>query len=277
LMKYPDSNAVPDYNKLSRLDGRGFVVLGGGDGIGRQTCHALAQAGARVMCVDREPSLAEAVAAEVGGIPVAGDVTVRGDMIRIFEQARKEFGDTVRGIVDIVGIATIGKIGEATEETWDRQFDVVLRHAYLAIQIGGDLLAARGGGTMVFVGSISGVVSVAKQAIYGTAKAALHHLVRCAAHELGVQQIRVNAIAPGFVRTPRLLERLSAQFWTQVSDANPLRRVAVPADIAAAVLYLSSDLAGYVTGNVVTLDGGMNFVAALPELDPWRSAASPSG
>ena len=276
-MNYPDSNAVPDYSKLSRLDGRGFVVLGGGDGIGRQTCHALAQAGAGVMCVDREPALAEAVAAEVGGIPVAGDVTVRGDMARIFDQAEKEFGDTLRGVVDIVGIATIGKIGEATDETWDRQFDVVLRHAYLAIQIGGDLLAARGGGTMVFVGSISGVVSVANQAMYGTAKAALHHLVRCAAHELGVQHIRVNAIAPGFVRTPRLLERLSEQFWTRVSDANPLRRVAVPADIAAAVLYLSSDLAGYVTGNVVTLDGGMNFVAALPELDPWRPAAHPSG
>jgi NAD(P)-dependent dehydrogenase (short-subunit alcohol dehydrogenase family) len=276
-MKNPDSNAVPDYNKLSRLDDRGFVVLGGGDGIGRQTCHALAQAGAGVMCVDREPALAEAVAAEVGGIPVAGDVTVRGDMARIFDQAEKEFGDTLRGVVDIVGIATIGKIGEATDETWDRQFDVVLRHAYLAIQIGGDLLAARGGGTMVFVGSISGVVSVANQAMYGTAKAALHHLVRCAAHELGARQIRVNAIAPGFVRTPRLLERLSEQFWAQVSEANPLRRVAVPADIAAAVLYLSSDLAGYVTGNVVTLDGGMNFVAALPEMDAWRPAASPSG
>jgi 3-oxoacyl-[acyl-carrier protein] reductase len=74
-----------------------------------------------------------------------------------------------------------------------------------------------------------------------------------------------------------LLERLSEQFWAQVSEANPLRRVAVPADIAAAVLYLSSDLAGYVTGNVVTLDGGMNFVAALPEMDAWRPAASPSG
>jgi NAD(P)-dependent dehydrogenase (short-subunit alcohol dehydrogenase family) len=229
------------------------------------------------MCVDREPALAEAVAAEVGGIPVAGDVTVRGDMARIFDQAEKEFGDTLRGVVDIVGIATIGKIGEATDETWDRQFDIVLRHAYLAIQIGGDLLAARGGGTMVFVGSISGVVSVANQAMYGTAKAALHHLVRCAAHELGARQIRVNAIAPGFVRTPRLLERLSEQFWAQVSEANPLRRVAVPADIAAAVLYLSSDLAGYVTGNVVTLDGGMNFVAALPEMDAWRPAAHPSG
>jgi NAD(P)-dependent dehydrogenase (short-subunit alcohol dehydrogenase family) len=276
-MKNPDSNAVPDYNKLSRLDGRGFVVLGGGDGLGRQTCHALAQAGAGVMCVDREPALAEAVAAEVGGIPVAGDVTVRGDMARIFDQAEKEFGDTLRGVVDIVGIATIGKIGEATDETWARQFDVVLRHAYLAIQIGGDLLAARGGGTMVFVGSISGVVSVANQAMYGTAKAALHHLVRCAAHELGARQIRVNAIAPGFVRTPRLLERLSERFWAQVSDANPLRRVAVPADIASAVLYLCSDLAGYVTGNVVTLDGGMNFVAALPEMDAWRPAASPSG
>jgi len=276
-MKYPDSNAIPDYNKLSRLDGRGFVVLGGGDGIGRQTCHALAQAGARVMCVDREPSLADAVAAEVGGIPAGGDVTVRSDMIRIFDQAQNEFGEALRGIVDIVGIATIGKISEATDESWDRQFDLVLRHAYLSIQIGGNLLATRGGGTMVFVGSISGVVSVANQAMYGTAKAALHHLVRCAAHELGVQQIRVNAIAPGFVRTPRLLDRLSEQFWTQASDANPLRRVAMPADIAAAALYLSSDLAGYVTGNVVALDGGINFVAALPQLDPWRPAASPSG
>jgi NAD(P)-dependent dehydrogenase (short-subunit alcohol dehydrogenase family) len=220
------------------------------------------------MCVDRESSRAEAVATEVGGIPETGDVTLRRDMVRIFDQARNEFGDDLHGIVDIVGIANISKIGVIDDEAWDQQFDIVLRHAYLTIQMGSKMLAARGGGTMVFVGSISGIVSVVNQAIYGTAKAALHHLVRCAAHELGAQGIRINAIAPGFVRTPRLLERLSEQFWRQVSDANPMRRVAIPADIAGAVLYLSSDLAGYVTGNVMTLDGGMNNVAALPEFPP---------
>jgi NAD(P)-dependent dehydrogenase (short-subunit alcohol dehydrogenase family) len=119
---------------------------------------------------------------------------------------------------------------------------------------------------MVFVGSISGMVSVANQAAYGTAKAALHHLVRCAAHELGPQSVRVNAVAPGFVRTPRLLARLDEEFWDRVANVNPLRRVAIPADVASAILFLASDLASYVTGNVLTLDGGTNFLAALPAM-----------
>jgi NAD(P)-dependent dehydrogenase (short-subunit alcohol dehydrogenase family) len=269
-MKYPDSSAVPNYAGLLALNGRGYVVLGAGDGMGRQTCHALAQAGARVLCVDRDAELANAVAREVDGLPAFADVTSRTDMQRVFQMAEDKFGVGFSGLVDIVGVAQIGELSTVDDASWSRQFDIVLRHAYLAIQLGGAVLTKRGGGSMVFVGSISGLVSVARQAAYGTAKAALHHLVRCAAHELGPAGVRVNAVAPGFVRTPRLLKALSEEFWNQVSDINPLRRVAIPADIAGAILFLCSDLAGYVTGNILTLDGGTSVLAALPEFSLTR-------
>jgi NAD(P)-dependent dehydrogenase (short-subunit alcohol dehydrogenase family) len=268
VTQYPDSKAVPEYTKLLRLDGRGYLVRGAGDGIGRQTCHALAQSGAQVLCVDREEALAQNVASEVSGIPVVADVTSREDMQRVVESATSSFGKRFAGVIDIVGIASIGELNAMDDQAWDSQFDLVLRHAWLAIQLGGAALAERGGGSMVFVGSISGLVSVAKQAAYGAAKAALHHLVRCAAHELGSRGVRVNAVAPGFVRTPRLLSRLSENFWDQVSQSNPLGRVAIPADVASAILYLASDLSGYVTANVLTLDGGTHAIAALPEIRP---------
>ena len=268
--KYPDSSAIPDYASLLRLDGRGFVVLGAGDGMGRQSCHALAQAGATVLCVDRDATLAKAIAAEVSGVAVAADVTVRADMERVFKLAEERFGQSLYGVVDIVGVAQIGALADLDDDAWDRQFDIVLRHAFLTIQLGGAALSSRGGGSIVFIGSISRVASVAHQAAYGTAKAALHHLVRCSAHELGPSGVRINAVAPGFVRTPRLLGRLSETFWDSVGRVNPLRRVAIPADIAGAVLFLCSDLAGYVTANVMTLDGGTSSLAALPEFPTGR-------
>jgi NAD(P)-dependent dehydrogenase (short-subunit alcohol dehydrogenase family) len=133
----------------------------------------------------------------------------------------------------------------------------------LALQVGGAALKRLGGGAMTFVGSISGLRSVPGQAIYGAAKAALHHLVRCAAHEFGPAGIRVNAVAPSFVRTPRLEARLDEAFWQRLETTIPMRRVGQPADVAAAVLFLQSGLARYVTANVLTLDGGTSAVAAL--------------
>ncbi len=267
-MQYADSREVPNYLAATRLDGRGFVVLGAGDGIGRQTCHALAQAGGHVLCVDRDTALAHAVAAEVAGIGVIADVTNRADMVRVFERAADTFGNQFAGIIDIVGISNIGPLLSLDDAGWTQQFDIVLRHAFLAIQLGGAVLARLGGGSMVFVGSIGGMLSVPQQAAYGSAKAALHHLVRCSAHELGPHGVRVNAVAPGFVRSPRLLQRLGDSFWRSAEESNPLGRVAVPADIARAILFLCSGLADYVTGNVLTLDGGVSHVAALPEIRP---------
>lgn len=262
-MTYPDSHTVPDFLSLLRLDGRGYIVLGAGDGMGRQTAHALAQAGGNILCVDRDQSLADAIASEIKGIAIAADVTSRSDMERVFATANERFGDSLAGVVDIVGMAITKPLAQLDDAGWNQQFDVVLRHAFLTLQLGSKAL--KHGGSMTFVGSISGEVSVANQAAYGTSKAALHHLVRCAAHELGPSGIRVNAVAPGFVRTPRLLKALSPEFWNSISNVNPMRRVAVPADIAAAILFLTSDLARYVTANVMTLDGGTSSVAALPE------------
>ena len=136
----PDRSAVPDYTKLGRLDGRVFVVLGGGNGIGRQTCHALSQAGAKIVCVDRDPELARIVAAEVGGMALSGDINKRADVERIFAAAEKANG-AVNGLVDIVGMPHLGPLANLDDARWASQFDLVVNHAFLATQIGGAAIA----------------------------------------------------------------------------------------------------------------------------------------
>jgi NAD(P)-dependent dehydrogenase (short-subunit alcohol dehydrogenase family) len=254
---------TPSYPDLIRLNDQGMVVLGAGQGIGKEVCHALAQAGARLLCVDRDEELARQVARDIDGIACTADVTSRNDMVRIIGAAEEAFGKQFRGLVDIVGVAHIGPLESFDDAAWTGQMDIVLRHAFLALQIGGAFLKRLGGGTMTFVGSISGLQSVQGQALYGAAKAALHHLVRCAAHEFGPSGVRVNAVAPSFVRTPRLEARLDEAFWTRLEKTIPMRRVGQPSDVAAAVLFLQSELARYVTANVLTLDGGTSAVAAL--------------
>ena len=112
---------------------------------------------------------------------------------------------------------------------------------------------------MTFIGSLSAVTHLAGQNAYGAAKAALHHLVRISAHEYAPRGVRMNALVPGFVRTPRLLKRIPDPVWQKLSEKTPLGRVAIPSDIAAAVLFLTSDLARYVTGNILILDGGITL------------------
>jgi NAD(P)-dependent dehydrogenase (short-subunit alcohol dehydrogenase family) len=172
----------------------------------------------------------------------------------------------VRGVVDIVGVAGIRPLADTDDAAWAAQFDIVLRHAYLAVQIGGRVMAESGGGTLTFVGSLSGDLAVRGQVAYGVAKAALHHLVRSAAVELGPRQVRVNAVAPGFIRTPRLNGRLDESQWTEIGRHVPIGRAATPAEIAGPLLFLSADLSSHVTGQVLGVDGGAGVIAALPEL-----------
>src|SRR6516225_8504593 len=151
-----DTTTVPDFANLLRLDGRGFVVMGAGQGMGRQSAHALSQQGARVVCVDIEPDRAEAVAAEIGGIPYTGDVLVAEQAEAAIVLAEREFGD-LRGVVDVVGMARYAPLVEMTEEDWDWCHDTVVRHAFHTVKYGGAALGRRGGGSIVLVASISGV------------------------------------------------------------------------------------------------------------------------
>jgi NAD(P)-dependent dehydrogenase (short-subunit alcohol dehydrogenase family) len=254
----------PDYAALSRLDGRVFVVLGGGAGIGRQTCHALAQAGARVVCVDLNEAVAKEVAGEVGGVALSADVTQRSEVERIFTEAGKL--GPVRGLVDIVGIAKLSPLSQVDDAGWKWQYDQVLTHAFLAMQIGGKAIADAGGGSMVFVASMSGVTYLPGQSAYGSAKAALIHLVNNMGRELGPAGVRVNAVAPGFARTPRLNEMLGEDRWKAIGDMIPVGRAAYTREIAAPILFLSTDMASHITGHTLMVDGGIANFVHLPQL-----------
>lgn len=251
-----DTSAVPSYGDGIRLDGKRFVVAGAGQGIGRQTTHALAQAGARVLCIDYDKAAAAHVASEVGGVPFVADVRERGDIEEALAAARSEFGG-VDGVVDIVGMAKYGPLLDTSDEDWDWTFGMVLRHAFLLAQIGGRAMA-EAGGVMTFIASVSGITSAPLHAPYGAAKAGLVSLIRTAAVELGPKGIRANGVAPGVVWTPRISALLGEKGRAGQADNAPLRRVAEPTDIAAAALFLSSDLASYVTGQVLVVDGGVS-------------------
>jgi NAD(P)-dependent dehydrogenase (short-subunit alcohol dehydrogenase family) len=258
-----DDSDVPDYPGQLRLDDRGFVLVGAGQGIGRQAAHALASVGAHVFCVDKDPDLAADVAKEVGGHAWSGDATDRAEAERLFADATAGLGQ-INGIVDIVGMAQYANLIDITDDLWDWHQNIVLRHAFLAAQLGARTMAGTGGGVMVFVASVSGISSAPLHSAYGVAKAGLMSLVRSAAVELGPSAIRVNAVAPGVVWTPRVSGYLGEKGRETNSANAPLRRVALPADIASAILFLSSDLSSYVTGQTLVVDGGVGVKFPYP-------------
>ncbi len=285
-MTRTDDSAIPDYTGQLSLAGRGFVLIGAGQGIGRQSAHALSQAGAKVFCVDLDPELAKEVADEVGGVPWSGDACVREEAARLFADARDALGQ-VNGLVDIVGMAKYAKLTDIDDELWGWHFDIVLRHAWLAMQYGAKAMIEQGtggaaaagggnsggaaaagggnsGGTMVFVASVSGLSSAPLHGAYGAAKAGLVSLVKTGAVELGPSGIRVNAVAPGMVWTPRVSAYLGAEGRQKNADNAPLRRVAETNDIASAILFLASPLSSYVTGQTLVVDGGVTSKFPYP-------------
>lgn len=255
-MTTPDDTEVPSYPDLLRLDGRGFVVVGAGQGIGRQTCHALGQAGATVFCIDNQENLAKEIADEVGGTPWVADARDRGEVSKAVAEARHALG-RIHGLVDIVGMAKYGDILEVSDEDWDWTFGMNLRHAFLFSQEAGKAMAGDGGGVMTFVASASGLTSAPRHAPYGAAKAGLMNWVRTLAVELGPKNIRANALAPGGVLTPRVSQLVPEDAKKAAAQNVPLRRWAMPVDIASAILFLSSDLASFVNGVTLIVDGGV--------------------
>jgi NAD(P)-dependent dehydrogenase (short-subunit alcohol dehydrogenase family) len=251
-----DPESTPDYMSMTRLDGQGHVVIGAGRGIGRQCAHALAQAGARVVCVDMDIGRAQAVADEVGGVAMSADVTSRSELEALLAKAARDLG-RLDGVVNIVGASLGSTVLEATDELIEQNLDINLKHAILTVQIGARLMSASGGGSVTLVGSIAGIAALPKQALYGAAKAALHHFVRSSAAELGHLGVRVNAVAPGYVRTPRMLDRFDDEKWDEIEDATPLQRSGLPSDIASVALFLASGLGSFVTGQVILADGGL--------------------
>jgi 3-oxoacyl-[acyl-carrier protein] reductase len=245
---------------LLDMAGRAALVVGGGQGIGRAAALALARCGARVGVLDAEATRAEAVAAELrseGGHAEAlcADVTKPDDAQRGVARAARAFGG-LDAVVDIVGSASWGSLLELDEATWERDFSVNLKqHWYVARSAARAWIDARRPGSLCVVGSVSGVFSAAGHGAYGAAKAGLLALVRTAAEEWWPHGIRVNAVVPGAVRTPRIEAAWDAGAIPRPAPET-LARMALPEDVAHAALFLISDLARRVTGQSLVVDGG---------------------
>jgi len=272
-----DETPVANYADLSRLDGQVFVVLGAGQGIGRQAAHALSQSGATVVCVGRRAEPTEQVAREVGGVAILADAQDRGDMERLFADVKARFGK-LNGIVDIIAIGIQGSVLAMTDEDYQWQHDNVLRHAFLALQIGAPLMKDSGGGTVVLVSSVAGQRVWPNITLgYSIFKAALDHMTRVAAVELGPMGIRVNTVSPGLIKTPRW-QTQSPEWYEKVSQSYPLRRIGDPSEIGSVILFLSTDLSRNMTGQILVADGGLTIQSPSPvsaDMAGWSKDDAP--
>ena len=244
------------------MTGRGVLVVGGGQGIGRATALAAAESGARVAVLDSDAQRADAVASELralGGDPAAvvADVTDPDEAGRGVAEAAGALG-SLAAVINIVGGASWGSLLDLDEETWERDFAVNLKHHwYVARSAARSWIDSGSPGALCLVGSVSGLRAAPNHAAYGAAKAGVLGFVRSAAEEWWPHGIRVNAVVPGAVRTPRI-----EAAWADGSIRRPGEdtesRMALPEDIAGAALFLVSDLARRVTGQSIVVDGGVS-------------------
>jgi NAD(P)-dependent dehydrogenase (short-subunit alcohol dehydrogenase family) len=243
------------------LQGRNAVVTGGASGIGRAICLRLARDGADVGVLDLDRPGARRVADEVAALgrraaAVEADVASAASVTAAVEQVHAALGP-VHVLVNDAGIAGLVPLHEMTEEQWDRMIAVHLKGAFNCTRaLLGDMLAA-GWGRIVNISSVAGLRGAPQLVHYSAAKAGLLGFTKALAGEVGPAGITVNAIAPGLIDTPLLRRSGWPDQLTQVVLAqNPIKRIGTPEDIAAACGYLVSEEASFVTGQVLSPNGG---------------------
>ena len=235
------------------------LVTGGSRGIGRAISIALAQHGASVAL--NYVSNKEAATAVVGEITAAGGtaIAIQGDVAEDGARLVADTKDQLEGIhilVNNAGLTQDNLMLRMSEATWDRVMAVNLRGAFLCTKAALRPMIRQRWGRIINIASVAGLIGNAGQANYAAAKAGLIGLTKSIAKEVASRNVTANAIAPGFVATD-MTASLTEDQEQAVLKLVPLGRAATPADVAPAVVYLASDEAAYVTGSVITIDGGL--------------------
>lgn len=248
------------------LAGRTAIVTGGNQGLGKAFAFALAEAGARVAIVGRSAARNEAVAVEAARaghefLTITADITDDVHVARMTQEALEGFGGRVDILVNNAGTCYHNESFAVTDDEWQNVWDLNVRALWKAtISVGAHMRDA-GGGSIVNIGSMSGIIVNRPQwqPAYNASKAAVHHLSKSLAVEWAPYNIRVNALAPGYVKTEMApVDRPDFQrYW--VEDA-PQQRFALPEEIAPSVVFLASDAASFITGSVLVADGGYTAV-----------------
>lgn len=235
------------------------IVTGGGAGIGRAVCLMFAEAGADVACTDLKEADAEAVAAECRkfgrrSVGLKLDVTNEAERVAVVEYVVQEFGRLTTLVNNAGGGGPKPFDMSLSEFEW--AFQLNLFSLFRLSQLVAPHLKAAGGGAIINISSMAGQNTNKRMCSYGSSKAAVDHLTRNMAFDLGADNIRVNAIAPGAIRTAALATVLSPDIEKAMLKHTPLGRLGEGADIAAAALYLAAPASAWVSGQVLTVSGG---------------------
>jgi len=241
------------------LDGQVAVVTGSTRGIGRAIADRLYAAGAKVAIVGRQADAASQVA-ETLGDRAAGfgcDVADRAQVDALIEAVEKTLGP-VSVLVNNAGITRDNLLLRLSDEDWDAVLDANLKGAFLLTRAVIKGMMKRRAGRIINITSIVGLIGNKGQANYAASKAGLIGFTKAVAREYASRNVLVNCVAPGYIETD-MTSALPAEAQSTLLGQIALGRLGQPADVAGAVLFLASDLAGYMTGQVLVVDGGMVF------------------
>jgi len=242
------------------LRGRVAIVTGGAQGIGKSIATQLASAGANVVIADVAEGIAESTAEEISkkgteAISVSVDVSSLSSVQEMVKKTLDKFG-RIDILINNAGVTRDALVMRMKEEDWDFVLDINLKGAFNCIKAVSPIMMRQKYGKIVNIASIVGISGNAGQANYSASKGGLIALTKTCAKELASRQINVNAVAPGFIQTS-MTERLPLEVKEKLSSQIPLGKLGKPEDVAGVVLFLVSEEASYLTGEVIRVDGGM--------------------
>jgi NAD(P)-dependent dehydrogenase (short-subunit alcohol dehydrogenase family) len=245
------------------FENKTVVVAGGGSGIGRAAARIFAERGAQLVVADTNLAGAEETAAmaERAGakaIAVEFDITVRADSEKVVTQAAQAFG-SVQAFTSTVGWSDTTFFAQETEEYWDRIIRINLLGSIFFSRAAIDHLRPNGGGSIVLTSSDAGKVGTMGETVYAAAKAGVIGFTKSLAREAARDKIRINAISPGPTDTPLLRSQSDQHVIDKMVRAVPLKRMAQPEEQAAAIVFLASDEASYITGQTLSVSGGLTM------------------
>jgi NAD(P)-dependent dehydrogenase (short-subunit alcohol dehydrogenase family) len=269
---------------MSRLAGKVALVTGGGSGIGEATVRLFMAEGASVVIADIQDERARRVVGQLGARAayVHTDVRREADVQAAVAETVRQFG-RLDCIVNNAGYGGVGgRIAEIPVEGFDETLAVLLRGVFLGMKHAAPVMKAQGGGSIISTASVAGMITGLGPHVYSVAKAAVIHLTRSVAMELGEHNVRVNCICPGAIATPifgkglglsdERAEEIVPLMKGVLENLQPIKRAGLPDDIAQAALWLASDDSTFVNGHALVVDGGLTGGRSWSESQLRRSA-----